>query len=197
MRPSKRTEILDAALGVIEAGGVTAVTFEAVAEAAGMTKGGLLYHFGTREVMLQALHEHLAEQWETALTEAAGKPAERASDAERLAAYAQVATRSATRAELLLMLETVNDPAMHAPWNGVLARWTPPLPEHADISPGELSQLIARLAADGLWLIESLTTPLHPSMRARIANHLTTLAYTTETPSAPGTSGGGGAHDPW
>ncbi len=28
-----------------------------------MTKGGLLYHFSTREALLKALHQYLADQW--------------------------------------------------------------------------------------------------------------------------------------
>lgn len=185
MRPSKRTEILDAALRVIEAGGVTAVTFEAVAEAAGMTKGGLLYHFPTREALLHALHEHLAGQWEASLVEAAGSSAEQATEAERLGAYARVATQSATRAELLLMLETANEPDMHATWNTVLTRWTPPLPEKGDLSQAQLRQVIARLAADGLWLHESFTTvPLATVVRAQITAAITDLAVqATDTES--------------
>lgn len=181
MRPSKRTEILDAALLVIARSGVTAVTFESVAEEASMTKGGLLYHFPSRDALLHALHEHLAAHWEDNLTEAAGKPAAEATHAERLAAYTQVATRSATREELLLMLETVTEPAMHTPWNDVLTRWTPPIPTTEHLSPTQLNHAIARLAADGLWLHESLTsTPLPPTTRQQIADHLTALTNTPD-----------------
>lgn len=177
MRPSKRTEILDAALRVIEQGGVTAVTFDSVAEAAGLTKGGLLYHFPTREAMLHALHKHLADRWEADLTNAAGKPSAQATAQERLAAYSRVATQSATRAELLLMLETVNEPAMHDPWETVLARWTPPIPQSGDLSPADVTQFVARLAADGLWLHESLAgTVLSAATRRAVADYLANLA---------------------
>lgn len=181
MRPSKRTEILDAALRVIEHGGVTAVTFESVADRAGLTKGGLMYHFPTREALLLALHEHLAAQWEASLAAAAGKPAQDATSVERVAAYARVATSSATRAELMLMLETVNEPEMHQPWHDVLSRWAPPLPEPGKVPPAELHQLIARLAADGLWMNESLTSsPLNPAVRQQIAEYLAALTAASE-----------------
>ncbi|WGP04989.1 TetR/AcrR family transcriptional regulator [Bacillus subtilis] len=181
MRPSKRTDILDAALQVIEHGGVTAVTFESVADQAGLTKGGLMYHFPTREALLRGLHEHLAGQWEASLAASAGKPAEDATSAERVAAYARVATSSATRAELLLMLETVNEPDMHQPWFDVLSRWAPPLPDPGQVPPAELHQLIARLAADGLWMNESLTSsPLDAVVRQQIADYLAALTATPE-----------------
>lgn len=58
MRPSKKTDILEAALRVIEKEGITAVSFNSVAAEAGMTKAGVLYHFPSREAMLMALHRY-------------------------------------------------------------------------------------------------------------------------------------------
>lgn len=173
MRTSNRTHILQAVVRVIESGGVTAVTFESVAEESGLTKGGLLYHFPTRDAMLLALHEHLAARWEEAMVAAAGKPADEATDDERLAAFARVTTQVSPRAELLLMLESVNDPVMYAPQSEVLRRWTPPAPTSAPLTAEELHRFVARLAADGLWLYESLTdTPLPPGVREQVTDHL-------------------------
>ncbi|MGW9365476.1 TetR/AcrR family transcriptional regulator, partial [Streptomyces albidoflavus] len=105
MRTSKRTQILDAAARLVQREGVKSVTFDAVAAEAGLTKGGLLYHFASREELVRAIHQHLADRWEADLVAAAGKPAAEASPAERLAAYARVTAQSATRAELLFMVE--------------------------------------------------------------------------------------------
>lgn len=172
MRRSNRTRILDAAFSVVQRDGVTALTYESVAAEAGLTKGGLLYHFPSREALLQGLHEHLAGQWERTLERTAGKPAQRATDRERLAAYARVATHSSTRAELLLMLETANEPATRAPWDGVMARWTPE-PSTEPLTPQELEHFVIRLAADGLWLYESLAGgTLTPRVRRQVAEHL-------------------------
>ena len=51
MRTSKRDRILDAAVNVINRDGVRAVTFESVAAEAKLTRGGLLYHFPSREAL--------------------------------------------------------------------------------------------------------------------------------------------------
>lgn len=182
MRPSKRTQLLEAALRVVEKGGVTAVTFESVAEAAGVTKGGMLYHFPSREALLLGLHEHLAQQWEADMIEQAGAAPDEITEAERLDAYTRVATQSATCAEVLLLLESANEPAMHAPWNAVVERWTPPVPGDGELTPVELDTMIARLAADGLWLYDSLsTTPMSPDHRQQLTNHLARLAQFPET----------------
>src|SRR5580700_8626570 len=52
MRPSSRTQILQAAVRVTERRGITALTLEAAAEEAGLTKPGLMYHFRTRDDLL-------------------------------------------------------------------------------------------------------------------------------------------------
>ncbi|MFF1699830.1 TetR/AcrR family transcriptional regulator [Streptomyces sp. NPDC058257] len=172
MRTSKRTQILEAATRVVEREGVKSVTFDSVAAEAGLTKGGLLYHFASREDLVQAIHQHLADQWEADLAAAAGKPAADATPTERLTAYTRVATQSATRAELLFMLEGSTTAAHAASWEAVMERWAPPLPTGAG-GPAALDQFIARLAADGLWLYESLTTErLSPELRRAVAERI-------------------------
>lgn len=61
MRTSKRDRILDAAVNVINRDGVRAVTFESVAAEAKLTRGGLLYHFPSREALLRGIDEHLVQ----------------------------------------------------------------------------------------------------------------------------------------
>lgn len=172
MRKSNRTQILDAAFRVVQRDGVRALTYESVAAETGLTKGGLLYHFPSREALLQALHEHLAQGWDDHLAEAAGRSADRATPRERLAAYARVAAHSSTRAELLLLLETANEPATRAPWDEVMGRWTSE-PSTGPLTPEEMELFVLRLAADGLWLYESLSSgTLPPPLRRQVAEHL-------------------------
>ncbi|EEP69778.1 TetR family transcriptional regulator [Micromonospora sp. ATCC 39149] len=181
MRPSKRILILDAALRVIERDGVTAVTYETVAEEAGITKAGVVYHFPTREALLHAARERLATHWENAMTSAAGGPAETLSEAQRLAAYATVTAQAATRAELELALHhNTTEPATSAPFIDVMNRWTPPLPHTPPLTTDQIRALIARLAADGLWLHETLTGTLMPDqMRRYLAQHIADLVPQT------------------
>lgn len=172
MRTSKRTQILEAAARVVEREGVKSVTFDSVAAEAGLTKGGLLYHFASRDDLVRAIHQHLADQWEAQMAAVAGKPAAEADAVERLAAYTRVATQTATRAELLLMLEGATTTEHLAPWNAVIGRWAPPPPTSTD-DPAVLDRFIARLAADGLWLYESLTAErLDPALRQAIAERI-------------------------
>lgn len=184
MRPSNRSKILDAAIRVIHRDGVTGVTFDSVAAEAEVTRGGMMYHFPSRDVLIQAIHQHLADQWESSLESNAGKPAQHASQEERSAAYARTCAQSATRAELLFLLDSSRSPELTAPWETVLDRWAAPVPQDPN-DTAALAQFIARLASDGLWIYESLSSkPLPAEVRQRIAEHLAHIIHA----SSPGST---------
>ncbi len=56
-----RTRILDAAEAIVRAKGVAGLTLDAAAREAGVSKGGLLYHFASKEALLTGLLARLAE----------------------------------------------------------------------------------------------------------------------------------------
>ncbi len=56
-----RTRILDAAEAIVRRAGVAALTLEAAARGAGVSKGGLLYHFASKEALLSGLLQRLAD----------------------------------------------------------------------------------------------------------------------------------------
>ncbi len=58
--PDARTRVLDAAETLVRAKGVTGLTLDAAAQGAGISKGGLLYHFASKEALLDALLKRLA-----------------------------------------------------------------------------------------------------------------------------------------
>src|SRR5690349_19054927 len=53
--PDTKTRILTAAETVVLERGVSALTLDAVAEAAGLSKGGLIYHFESKEALIRAM----------------------------------------------------------------------------------------------------------------------------------------------
>jgi hypothetical protein len=102
---------------------------------------------------------------------ASGKSADQATEIERLQGYIRAATLSATRAELQFLLEGATTENHSASWNSVLDRWTQPVPDMDDSDAME--RFVARLAADGLWVYESLSADtLDPELRRRIADHI-------------------------
>ncbi|HWH25128.1 MAG TPA: TetR/AcrR family transcriptional regulator [Pseudolysinimonas sp.] len=179
MRESNRDKVLAAAARLVEREGVRSVTYESVAAESGLTKGGLLYHFASRDDLLLAIHHYIAAEWEESLEAAAGVKAEDATRQQKLAAYTRIAIEGTTRAKLLFMLEGSTDPASAAPWNEVLARWTISAEETID-DPEALAMFVARLATDGLWLFEAMGSEIDPGLHTRVAAYLASVSGTPE-----------------
>jgi AcrR family transcriptional regulator len=168
MRTSKRDRILDAAVNVINRDGVRAVTFESVAAEAKLTRGGLLYHFPSREALLRGIDEHLVQAWETSME---------ATALERYQTFVRVSAQSATRAELMFMLESADPDAEERPWGPAVRRWAP-LPPEAGTGEDSaaLDNFVARLAADGLWIYEAMYEgQLDEGVRAQVAERIAGL----------------------
>jgi AcrR family transcriptional regulator len=58
-----RGALLDAAEAVVTRQGIANLTLEAVAAEAGISKGGLLHHFRTKDRLIEALVRRAAENW--------------------------------------------------------------------------------------------------------------------------------------
>lgn len=63
--PDVHNRILDAAETLVQTKGVGGLTLEAAARLAGVSKGGLLYHFASKEALLDAALKRLSEYFRT------------------------------------------------------------------------------------------------------------------------------------
>ena len=61
-RKSSREKVLDAAAELVSEIGSGRLTLDAVAERAGLSKGGLLYNFSTKEALLQGMIQRLVDE---------------------------------------------------------------------------------------------------------------------------------------
>lgn len=75
-RPSARDRILDALVAVLLERGPASVTLDAVCERAGVSKGGLLYHFASKADLYAGLTDRLALDVRAHLADAPTDPAE-------------------------------------------------------------------------------------------------------------------------
>jgi AcrR family transcriptional regulator len=174
MRPSSRIQILQAAVRVTERHGITALTLEAAAEEAGLTKPGLMYHFRTRDDLLIAIQRYLTGTWEEQMLTELGKPLEQSTAQERAATYARVNARGpASKAELAFMVESATSSELAQVWNDLMARW---VPQPSVPDPAEVDLFLARLAADGLWLFEATRpAPLAPAVKEALLRRIAAL----------------------
>jgi AcrR family transcriptional regulator len=146
----RRNLLLDAAERVLSRGGPQALTLQAVASEAGVSKGGLLYHFTTKAELVAALVERLVEDTNNNFA--------RYDDGEPGAytrAYIEATTRSITARDgdavlrrWAVILAACTEPGMQEPISHAFEEW---MTQKPDLDALPLRAQIARLAADGLW----------------------------------------------
>jgi AcrR family transcriptional regulator len=65
-----KNKLLDAAEAVVVRAGIGNLTLDAVASEAGISKGGLLYHFPSKEKLVEAMVQRVADTWRKNFLEA-------------------------------------------------------------------------------------------------------------------------------
>lgn len=80
-RPSKRSFILECAEALVQEKGAAHLTFDALTLATGISKGGLLYHFESKDALISAMLERYVDRRQQARDELIGE-AERTPDVE-------------------------------------------------------------------------------------------------------------------
>ncbi|GAA0771675.1 TetR/AcrR family transcriptional regulator [Roseibium denhamense] len=118
-----KSEILDAALDLIRREGAARLTIDAVAEAAGFSKGGVLYNFPTKDVLITGMVEHLAGQFEEAV--AAARASNLSSDCPTLSAMIDVTEgwlRERRDVAQAILAIKVNQPELSEPFVAVKKR---------------------------------------------------------------------------
>ncbi|MGO2026648.1 MAG: TetR/AcrR family transcriptional regulator, partial [Brevibacterium aurantiacum] len=116
-----RARILQAAKTLAESNdsiqGVT-ISLESVAQAAGLTKPGLMYHFPNKEALMLGLVDHAAQQWHQRLHDHTGSEPVELSAFERHRAYVSVATTAeVSRADYWIFSDALYHPTLAASWD--------------------------------------------------------------------------------
>lgn len=72
--PKARDKVLEAARRIVETKGAGHLTFDELATESGVTRGGITYHFPTKEALLKGLIEADIEDWERTAVELESTP---------------------------------------------------------------------------------------------------------------------------
>lgn len=152
MRASRKSTLLDAATAIVHRDGGAALTLDAVAKESGTSKGGVLYHFPTKEALVLGMVTRMVEHFDRGLaTESAAHPP---SPGRMLRAYVassleEDAYSPSVRAALVAAMST--NPRLLDPLRERFAAWQAELcADGLDAAWGTL----VRLAIDGLWLAD-------------------------------------------
>lgn len=167
-RPSRKATLLRAAAAIVRRDGADALTLDAVAAEARVSKGGLLYHFDSKEALVAGLVEALCEAFDAQLAgRADASPGAFCRAYLELTAFGDAETLALSSA---LLAAAAIAPETIEPLRARYRRWNRQL---RDDGIDEAEAFIARLAADGLWLADLLgLEPPGPRLRKAIVERL-------------------------
>lgn len=176
---STRDSILDAAERLIARDGVQHLTIGRVAEEAAVSRGGLFYHFPSKEALVQAMVQRMVAGWQRALE------AQMADDPEprgRLTrAYARLALLQADGATGstgalvgALIAGLAFDPRLLDPLHAQLRAWQ--AQSEAELDPAAAA--VVRLTTHALWTNDLLlTNVISPELLRQIVARIEALTY--------------------
>ena len=176
-----RAQLLQAASDIATEQGVPAVTLDAVAERAGVTKGALQYHFANKQGLLDALFEQTLERFEQQMHArieagvAEGMPKHGAAARAYLhTTIDETSPAASTNVLRVLVAAMMTDPAIRERYATPMRKWTRPDPLPLAAAA---RLMICRLAADGLWISDLLGYQnMPPRLRAEVVRQLEQLA---------------------
>lgn len=178
-----RTQLLDAAEAVVTRDGVRNLTLDAVVAQSGISKGGLLYHFRSKEDLAAAMIERSIAWFDDALSEAGADDPEPKGRYTRAYVKASLGMTPLTGSGFDNLCSSITTALLSFPEK------LGPVQEQgartqADVERDGLDPVLAtiiRLAVDGLWLSENFNLMrFDKDMKAKVAARL--LAWTRNEP---------------
>lgn len=174
---STRDLILDAANRVLEMKGAEGFTLDAVAAETPVSKGGLLYHFPSKNSLIEGMISRSIARVDTALKEELEK-----SGGDYLMAYIRASFRTTIEPEPIsraMIAAVAGNPNLVEP---LRARFFRMQEEIAGAAPSpELGTLI-RLCLDGLWFSDLYNLAPPPSeLRSKMMDELIILVSNNRT----------------
>ncbi|MDP9866492.1 MULTISPECIES: TetR/AcrR family transcriptional regulator [Streptosporangium] len=175
-RPSSKDRLLDAAAEVLLTEGAESLTLEAVARRAGISKGGLFYHFPTKQALVAAMIERLVGAFDAALADAGPRPGDflrayvAATVPEAVPERPAGGRAPADRVTAALLAGVLVDPGGLAPLRERYATWQRRLTDDG-VDPAVAT--LVRLAVDGWWAARllGLAEP-EAGLHERVRRHL-------------------------
>ena len=151
-RATRKVEILHAASKIVTERGIFNLTLEATALEAGISKGGLLYHFPSKEALVKGMVQHLAENYREKIANTVEESTEEKGQWTK--AYVEVTFNNTYKNKDmhagLLAAKAVSGELLE-PIQDLYTKWQDEI-ENDGIDP--VKATIIRLATDGIWLSE-------------------------------------------
>ena len=166
-----QTAILNAANKVILDKGAEALTLDAVAQEAGISKGGLLYHFPSKNKLIEGMIDRLITEVDSSIIKEMAK-----NGGDFLTAYIRISIENNPERDNIscaLFAAIANDPDLLKPLQARYLEWQNRV---AAIAPSPEIGTLIRLALDGLWVSDLLCfAPPSPETREKMLDILLSM----------------------
>lgn len=176
-----RRALLDQAARLAVEEGLAAVTVQAVSDAAGVTKGGFIHHFPSKQALIDAVFEELLDTLSDDLDRRL------AADPQPYGSFTRAYVESVFELGLgatggpwaPLSISMLTDPRLRALW----AEWFEARLSRHQATDGDLRLSIVRLAADGIWLADlaKMTLPDPAQLRLQLLQATQPLSSAAES----------------
>lgn len=174
--------LLEAASTIIAEQGVDALTLDAVAQTAGVSKGGLLHHFASKEALIIRLIEYNFATFEADLAQSLDSKEPDGTPGRWTRAYIKVSFATAARASdigVAFALMTRQNPDQVRTIATSSSRIWEEL-DHDGLDP--VQSILIRSAADGVYYNEMIGNPPLPEpLRTDLYNALLQMTYSMTT----------------
>lgn len=181
--------LLDAAEAVVVRQGIAHLTLDAVAAEAGVSKGGLLHHFPSKDRLVEAWVRRAAENWRRCWTEAYSRTTEGPGRMARALldhclSDAACWTEELRRSSSAVFSALAQNPALIQPMRAVYGDLHARIAEDG-LPPGVGEAVMA--AIDGLWLDWVLgLAPIDQALVVRVRKALESLLEQAGRPKRSG-----------
>lgn len=172
---SARERVLEAAERVVTEVGAARLTLDGVAQSAGVSKGGLLYHFPSKESLLGALAQRYVDSMDSCIGAAKGGLADDSSRDLKACILGVLGSDPRSKSMGAVLLATAaNDLTLLEVIRERIAEYTAEIEATSSDFP---RAAIVSLAIDGLKTRESLRiSPFTPAQREEIVKELLEMA---------------------
>lgn len=147
-----RRGLLDHAQRLAVENGLASLTIQAVADAAGVTKGGLFHHFPSKQALVEAMFADAVEALDREIDELMAKDDEAYGSFTRAYVNSCFFDRDRQDANLwsTLSVSMISEPALREIWS----RWQQSRFARHHETDSDVALEIVRLASDGIWLAD-------------------------------------------
>ncbi len=173
-----RAALLEATAEMIVEKGLNALTLDAVAERAGVSKGGLIHHFASKQILLEELNREILGEYGKFIDDyiaADPEPRGRFIRAYIRSFFTPLKYPATSKLFKAFALEMSHDEAIHklcADWYWAI------LEKHGEQEHQPLKAQMLQFAADGLWMEECTgLISVSPAEREAIIDYLIQQTY--------------------